>query len=239
MICLSIEANNFQECIEIVKTHDFIELRLDKCNFANQEIKKILSYPIKYIATCRPGFHPDDKRIEILKNAILAGVDYIDIEFDSDEYFLTGLIKFSHKYDTKIILSYHNFNETPTLKILLDIINSCFEYGADIAKIACKANTIDDCMRILSLYDRISELIPNSSNIETQTSKIEHRISNIEFSQGGKLIAIGMGELGKITRIAAHFLGAPFTYASYKRGMETAEGQIDIKSLKKIFELMK
>jgi 3-dehydroquinate dehydratase I len=235
MICLSIEANNFDECFEIIKTHDFVELRLDKCNFTNEEINIFFSYPIKFIATCRPGFHPDEKRKELLMNAIQAGTEYIDIEIDSDLTFLEELMKLAREYNTKIILSYHNYIETPTLTILLEIIKSCFEKGADIAKIACKVNSKDDCSRIFSLYELTHPLIPSQEG----KSVIEHRASNIELPQEGKLIVIGMGDLGRITRIAAPYLGAPFTYASYESGMETADGQIDLDSLTKIYELIK
>jgi len=45
-----------------------------------------------------------------------------------------------------------------------------------------------------------------------------------------------MGQKGKITRVAAPLLGAPFAYASFKPGSETAEGQLDRKSLKTILK---
>jgi 3-dehydroquinate dehydratase len=48
-----------------------------------------------------------------------------------------------------------------------------------------------------------------------------------------------MGEKGKLSRVTALLLGSPLTYASLKEGRETAEGQIDYKSLKKILPLLK
>jgi len=53
------------------------------------------------------------------------------------------------------------------------------------------------------------------------------------------LVVIGMGQLGKITRIAGPLLGSLFTYASHDKGKETAEGQIDHMLLRKIFKDLK
>ena len=41
------------------------------------------------------------------------------------------------------------------------------------------------------------------------------------------VVVIGMGELGKITRIIAPILGSKFTFASLSRGKETADGQME------------
>jgi len=43
-----------------------------------------------------------------------------------------------------------------------------------------------------------------------------------------------MGRKGRLTRILAPLLGCPFTYASIDGGKETAEGQIDAASLRRI-----
>jgi 3-dehydroquinate dehydratase-1 len=43
-----------------------------------------------------------------------------------------------------------------------------------------------------------------------------------------------MGEKGKLTRLAAPLLGSVFTYASLGEGKETAEGQWEAASLRRI-----
>lgn len=53
------------------------------------------------------------------------------------------------------------------------------------------------------------------------------------------VIALGMGPLGVITRIAAPFLGAPLTYASLAPGKETAEGQPDLKTLEAVMKFVR
>ena len=52
------------------------------------------------------------------------------------------------------------------------------------------------------------------------------------YKNPGRLIAFGMGDLGKITRIVAPFLGAEFTYAAMDEGDPTAPGQIRYSRLK-------
>ena len=93
----------------------------------------------------------------------------------------------------------------------MKLSGNVFSLGCDIAKIACKVNSHADSVRLLSLYDR---------------------------SGTGEIISIGMGNKGKITRIASVCLGAPFTYASYSEGMETAVGQLNYKEVKQILEIL-
>ena len=52
------------------------------------------------------------------------------------------------------------------------------------------------------------------------------------------MIALGMGKKGKITRLAAPLLGAPFTYASPAAGSETGPGQLEMDTLIKIYSLL-
>ena len=48
------------------------------------------------------------------------------------------------------------------------------------------------------------------------------------------MVVLGMGEMGKITRIMAPFLGAEFTFAAMDEGKETAPGQIPYLKMKEI-----
>jgi len=105
----------------------------------------------------------------------------------------------------KVILSYHNYERCPSKKHLLNIVKRCFDDNADIAKVVCKVNSLQDNLNIMALYD---------------TDK--------------PIIALGMGKLGRITRIAASFLGAPFTYAYPKGRRRTAEGQFTVDKMEEI-----
>lgn len=107
--------------------------------------------------------------------------------------------------DCKKIVSFHDFSKTPSANEIKGIINN-LQKKSDIAKAAFYVRSISD------LY----EIIIASQHLE------------------GRYILIGMGELGEITRICYERLGSEITYASPCIGKETAPGQIDIQSLKKL-----
>jgi 3-dehydroquinate dehydratase-1 len=139
-----------------------------------------------------------------------AGAAYVDIEIEAETLYKREIMQTARLQECQVILSYHNYENTPSRKQLETIIEQCFSQGADIVKIACQVHSEADSARILSLYDYPNQL---------------HQ---------GKITAIGMGEKGKITRLAAPLLGAPFTYASQSTGKETAPGQLDKDKLEKI-----
>jgi len=211
MICLSVNANDFESCEAFLTQYSFIEFRLDKTNMNSQEIKYLFSSANKTIATCRSGKFEDSKRIEILKTAILSGARYVDFDIKQDLEIFKFLKNLCLKNNCQIIMSYHNFEKTPNLDELVRIKTEMQSYEPNIYKIACNVNDKNDILTILSLYKEANN----------------------------NLIALGLGEKGKITRIASTFLQAPFTYASIDEYQETAPGQIDYNSLKKIYELIK
>jgi 3-dehydroquinate dehydratase-1 len=53
---------------------------------------------------------------------------------------------------------------------------------------------------------------------------------------GLPLVAFAMGPLGKLSRVAAPLLGAPYTYAALPGREKAAPGQLDAVSLKEIFK---
>jgi len=202
MICASISEKNVEKCIESINRVDMAEIRIDLAGFSNGDIKKVFSRRKKLIATCRPGKIKDDDRAEILKIAIESGATYVDIEYEAPAEYKNDLIDFAHKHQCDVIISYHNYDRTPELDELEKIVHDCYEQGADLAKVATHVNMNRDNSKILSLY-----------------------------KAPGRLIAIGMGDLGKISRIVAPFLGAEFTYASLTDNAPTAPGQISYEKL--------
>ncbi len=209
MICVSFINSDFDKLFDQISSVELAEIRLDKSEFSCEQLKKLFSIPTSLIVTCRTGKLSDSDRLEILKLAISSGVDYVDVDIRNSITFIKRVISEIDNNGCKLILSFHEYEKCPSYKELEKIVKKCFSLGCNIAKIASKVNSYADCARLLSLYDREGT---------------------------GKIISIGMGIIGKITRIASVFLGAPFTYASYSDGLETAEGQMNYKDLKKILE---
>lgn len=209
MICISLGNLSFDEIIEAIRGDYIYEIRLDLCTLKKSEIKEVFSRGKQLIATYREGKYNDKERFLFLTNAIESGATYVDIELESSDEYKREITRVAMQNNCKIIISYHNFEKTPERRELKEIIKWSFESGAEISKISCIVNNEREISRILSLYD-------------------------LDILSDKKIIAIGMGEKGKITRILAPILGAPFTYASFSKGKETAAGQIDVKKMEEI-----
>jgi len=206
MICVSIGESSAEECIKALEGLDFAEIRLDKIDGLTEDaVHRIFSQPVKLMATCRPGTLPENVRKALLIRAIESGAAFVDIEAESRDEYKKEIIEKARTHNCTVIISFHNHKRTPTSAELKRTIDRCFESGADIAKIACMVNSKKDCARLLGLLD--SER---------------------------KVIVIGMGKMGRITRIVAPLLGSPFTFVSLRRGKETAEGQMEKNELEKL-----
>jgi 3-dehydroquinate dehydratase type I len=197
MICVSLSGIEYEDCLSMAGREAFVEFRFDLLTLSLEQVKEVVNAANSCIATCRPGKMDDSQRLEILKTAIQTGSDYVDIELESDPAFSKEIIQTARFHDTAVIISYHNFNMTPTLSELLDIVSGCRKAGADVVKIASQVNHSEDLRNLFKLYN--SDL---------------------------RMVIIGMGEQGIISRIAAPMLGAEFTFAAPEEGQGTAPGQI-------------
>jgi 3-dehydroquinate dehydratase-1 len=147
----------------------------------------------------------EEKRLRLLLAAVRAGAAFVDIELETDARFRERIVRAARAVGCRVIVSYHNFQETPSRAELERRIALAFASGADIVKVACQVGSRRDNARLLGLLDA-----------------------------GSALIVVGMGKKGRLTRIVAPLLGSVFTYASIGGGTETAEGQLDAASLERI-----
>ncbi len=127
---------------------DLVELRID-CLRREPDLKRILKErPTPLVFTLRRGVDGglwrgnEDKRQQLLREAIAAGVDYVDLEMD-----IAPKVRRFGK--TKRIVSYHNMKTTPV--DLRDIAEECEKYDPDIVKIATAASTLAEASRVLHL----------------------------------------------------------------------------------------
>ncbi len=198
MICIPILSDTAIEDIKKAnKIADIIELRLDL--ISKPDIKKLIESAEKPVIVTNRA---KNNKLESLKKAADLGADYVDIEIDAD---YKQVIE--NKKDSKVIVSYHNFDETPSN--LDEICNNLVSTDADIIKIATKANKLSDNLRILKLIKKSKKPI----------------------------IAMCMGQLGEISRILAPLYGSYLTFASLEKGKESAEGQIPAETLRGIYRI--
>ncbi len=205
MICVSVAHINFDDLKSKLPDLEMLELRLDLLDFTDEQYQYLIEQKQDTIATFRADKASDEERMKALKNLIRWGVKYVDIEIDSKLEFIDEMVYFAQSYGCKVIISYHNFKETPSAKALSKVIQIAEGYQASYVKIATQAHSKTDVARILALYEHTP-----------------------------RLIAFCMGEVGKISRLSSLFLGADFTYASLSDEQSTACGQFDYQTLKNI-----
>jgi len=210
MICTAISEKDFKKCMDLVSLYEMAEIRLDLTGFDEDKVIQLFSKHKNLVATCRPDDIDDLERIKLLKAAIKAGAKYVDIEIESDKEFIDEIKRVAVEKKSDVIISYHNYEETPNQKELETIITECFFLGADVAKVACMVNNDKDNAAILSL-----------------------------FQLGKRLVALGMGEKGKITRVMTPFLGAEFTFSAPDQGEGTAPGQITTERMNEIYTIFR
>lgn len=184
--------------MSLAREEPFVEFRFDLLDLTPGQVSEVVRASHRSIATCRPGAGDPVRRFQTMITALKAGASYVDIELEADSSYRNELIKAARTYAKDVIISHHDFDSTPEAPVLRKIVASCKKAGADVVKIACQVNNTGDLQVLMGLY-----------------------------RESQRMVVIGMGEKGLITRISAPFMGAEFTFASPGSGRETAPGQID------------
>ncbi|MFA5792377.1 MAG: type I 3-dehydroquinate dehydratase [Candidatus Gracilibacteria bacterium] len=180
---------------------DLIELWLDEMRVKG-DLKVIIN-------TFKKPFIGKSASLDMLKRASTAGMEYLDVPHDLkvDNEFLTLVTN----KKTKIIRSYHNFEETPSKNELIEILNTMQKDKPNLLKIATFVKTQEDAQTLLDL------------------------LSEPQFKD--RLIITGMGNLAREVRIKAPLLGSIFYYAPVKGTKASAPGQLTKEELEKEWEV--
>lgn len=110
-----------------------------------------------------------------------------------------------------VIASYHNYKETPSNDELQAIINTMANYNPTIYKLATKCHDPSDALRLLSLQQQLK-------------------------NQGKRVIILGMGEHGYVTRIFGTLWGNEMIFAPPDTAAQSAPGQLTKSQLQIIFK---
>lgn len=153
MICVSIGRTRHSAFVEehrnlAARGAQLIELRVDWLRNSPNLAQLITNRPTPVIVTCRRKedrgrwLGTEEDRQKLLREAIIAGVEYVDLEMD--------IARSIRRYGkTKRIVSYHNFDETPRdLHVIHQQIQSA---DPDIIKIVTMANNPGDITRMMQL----------------------------------------------------------------------------------------
>ncbi len=211
-ICAVIVSKDLPAMEGIEPFIDLYEMRIDLIGDGWTELVKHLNRP--WIACNRIAEEggnwekSEASRIEELLKATELGADIVDIELKTKNLAETVQLI---KRKARCLVSSHQLTGTPPLDSMREIIGRQLAAGADICKVVTMANSFDDNLRVLQLI--------------TSFPKEE-------------IVSFAMGLLGSVSRILCPLVGGYFTYASIEEGKESASGQITVRDLRKIYEMV-
>jgi len=188
---------------------DIIEIRLDRLR-KNSEWEKLLETELPLILTNRAereGGHfkgEDGARIKYLLKGIEEGAPCVDIELSTPHSILNKVIETAKIHGTSLLLTHHDFKETPPIATLMNIAEKMAGVGCNIAKIVTFARTPKDALTVLNFLNQVPSYVKVS------------------------VVAFAMGEAGRMSRIAAPLFGSPIVYAAAIE--TTAPGQFDVET---------
>lgn len=192
-----------------------IETLLDILQFLHHELYE---YPI--LATFRSTKEggekilSDERYVAINEAVCRSGlVDMIDVELFRGEAVVTRLIKTAHANDRKVIMSNHDFHQTPSYDQILTRLKAMQNFGADIAKIAVMPTCKND---VLTLLAATSDMIDQYATCP--------------------IITMAMSGTGVITRLCGELFGSCLTFGAAKKA--SAPGQIPVDDLKQVLDIL-
>jgi len=186
---------------------DIIEIRLDGLR-KNSEWQTLLETELPLILTNRAGREggrfkgEDGARVKYLLEGIDEGVACVDIELSTPHSFLKKVVDSAKIQKTSLLLTHHDFKETPPIATLMNIAEKMADIGCDITKIVTFARTPKDALTVLNFLNQVTSYV-----------KVP-------------VVAFAMGDAGRMSRIAAPIFGSPIVYAAAKE--TTAPGQFDV-----------
>lgn len=233
LICFPLVGKTSEAVLEeskkaVLGSPDVIELRVDAWNFITdrqislsvlKEIRK-LTNDIPLLLTCRSHLEGGFQEVacktrdvfykEAIENKL---VDLVDIELINGYYKIQELKQIASSNGVYLVVSFHDFNKTPSKEVIFATIAKEIAFGGDIAKVAVMPQSMEDVLTLLA-----ATLLARREFPETP------------------LITMSMGALGSITRIAGWLFGSDLTFAVGVAS--SAPGQIPADDLKKVYQVL-
>jgi 3-dehydroquinate dehydratase/shikimate dehydrogenase len=202
---------------EAAQGERFLEFRLDYLPSPEQGVAVIQEFVRLYpdatvLATCRRHQNHGrfngsiEEEFRILSAAIAAGARAVDVEIESAE---NALARMELLGEAQVIVSYHNFEGTPALDVLM---RRMLKVPAAAYKVVTTARKPSDNLKILSLLKTHSKT---------------------------PLVVLAMSEAGFPTRVLCTVLGGAFTYAAPTTAEGTAAGQVSSRILHNLYHIEK
>ena len=157
----------------------------------------------------------DESDYERLYGAIITAkaADLVDIQMMLDESRVKRLVDLAHAHGVYVVMSNHNFHDTPPNDVLIARLRRQQSLGADILKIAAMPKTPSDALRLMQatreMYDRYAER---------------------------PLLTMSMAADGIVSRLSGELTGSALTYGSI--GASSAPGQLKAEELKTVLSII-
>ena len=132
--------------------------------------------------------------------------DYIDFEYFTHKAVFDQMLGYSN-----LVLSYHNFNETP--ENLMELLSEMTNLTPRVVKVAVMPQHDQDVLDLLNFTRGFKAYNPNQ-----------------EFA------TMSMGKLGRLSRLAGDLVGSSWTFASLDNA--SAPGQVSLADMRKVMEVL-
>jgi len=212
-ICAVIVNRDFEAISRVQPLVDLFEVRIDLIGAAWRDIAGKLSRP--WVACNRRRDEggawagSEADRVKELLSALAFKPTIVDIELATEN--LMDVVPLIKK-QADCLISYHDFTGTPSPEKLDEIAEAQITAGADICKVVTTAARFEDNLAVLLLISRFHK---------------------------ARFVSFAMGPFGYVSRVMCPLVGGEFTYASIETGKESAAGQITVRDLRKLYEVLK
>ncbi|MHB8085206.1 MAG: type I 3-dehydroquinate dehydratase [Dehalococcoidia bacterium] len=213
-ICTVITDKDVLSIRRAAELADLFELRIDMIGEDWREIVPALNKP--WIAANRSVDEHgkwnggEESRIRELVSAASMGASVIDIELNAEG--LKDIVPQLKKKKVGCLVSYHDWNGTPSTDELAAIVRRQIKAGADICKLVTTAVKIEDNIPVLEV---------------------------IRTFPSARIVSFAMGAEGRLSRVLAPRAGSYFTYASAGTGKESAPGQVPAEVMRRLLGLVR
>ncbi len=152
--------------------------------------------------------------VELLQAAIrTTHIDLVDVELFTGEKYVQSVLRTAKENGVFVVMSNHDFFQTPTKEEIVNRLRKMQELGADIPKIAVMPHSVTDVITLLDATNTMKEQYADRP-----------------------IITMSMGSLGVISRLAGEVFGSAFTFGAGKEA--SAPGQIPVAELRTVLEIV-
>jgi 3-dehydroquinate dehydratase I len=192
---------------------DLFELRLDALFASSEQVNAAIgNLRAPLIITARHPLEGGSNQLSARKRRalllrFLPHAAYVDIELRAAGTF-AAILEEARAKSVRTIVSFHDFKKTPSRPRLDEIARTAKSLGADLLKIATRTDTSAQLTRLLDFFQR-------------------ERL-------GMKIAVMGIGRLGRVSRLEFAKCGSVLNYAPL--GRPQTDGQLSITQLRRALQ---